>query len=83
MIVALQQAAKGLNDVQEDDASKEEHEQHLQEVVTFVEQRSGAVMVDKLETQLHFKVPTDCESKLSAFFKQVKVCYGTAICSKS
>ena len=71
------EVAKGLDDVQENGASKEEHEQHLQQVVTFVEQHSGALMVDKLDTQLHFKVPTDCEAKLSAFFQQVKVCFST------
>lgn len=63
--------------MQAEDASKAEHEQHLQEVVTFIEQHSGAVLVDKLETQVHFLVPTDCESKLSAFFKQAKVCFAT------
>ena len=63
--------------MQANGASKEEHEQHLQQVVTFVERHSGALMVDRLETQLHFKVPTDCESELSAFFKQVKVCFAT------
>ena len=61
--------------MQETSASKEDREQHLQQVVTFVEQHSGALMVDKLDTQLHFKVPTDCEAKLSAFFQQVKVCF--------
>ena len=66
--------------VQEDDVSKAEHERHLQEIVTFVEQHLGAMLVDKLETQLQFKVPTDCESQLSAFFKQIKVCNRTSSC---
>lgn len=64
--------------MQDNEVSNEGREQHLQDIVTFVEQHSGAVLVDKLETQLHFKVPTDCESKLSAFFTQVKVCLKTS-----
>lgn len=63
--------------MQEGDVSKAEHEQHLQEVVTFVEQHLGAILVDKLKTQVHFKVPTDCESKLSTFFKQAQVFFAT------
>ncbi|KAL3149709.1 hypothetical protein ABBQ38_013538 [Trebouxia sp. C0009 RCD-2024] len=57
---------------QDSDLSKEGHEQRLQDIVMFVEKHSGAVLVDKLESQVHFKVPTGCESKLSAFFRQVK-----------
>lgn len=60
--------------MQDSDLSKEGHEQRLQDIVMFVEKHSGAVLVDKLESQVHFKVPTGCESKLSAFFRQVKVC---------
>lgn len=62
--------------MQEDDVSKAEHELCLHEITTFVEQHSGALLVDRLDSQVHFKIPTECEPRLSAFFKQIKVCFG-------
>lgn len=48
-------------------------EDRLQQVAAFVQQHTGAVLVDKLETHLHFKVPTEAEPKLTHFFAQIKV----------
>lgn len=59
-----------LQDVQ---SSAEQQQHRLQKVAAFVQQHSGAVVVDKLETHLHFKVPTEAETKLTAFFAKIKV----------
>ena len=45
----------------------------LQQVAAFVQQHSGAVLVDKHETHLQFKVPTEAEARLTHFFAQIKV----------
>ncbi len=48
-------------------------EDRLHQVAAFVQQHTGALLVDKLETHLHFKVPTEAEPKLTHFFAQIKV----------
>ncbi len=56
-------------------SSSSVQEDRLQRVAAFVQQHTGAVLVDKLETHLHFKVPTEAEPKLTHFFAQIKVRY--------
>ncbi|DBB06884.1 TPA: hypothetical protein ACH3X3_009543 [Trebouxia sp. C0006] len=53
-------------------SSSSSQEDRLQQVASFVQQHTGAVVVDKLETHLHFKVPTEAEPKLTHFFAQIK-----------
>lgn len=72
--------AHDLLTVQDNEMSMEGHEQRLQDIVTFVVQHSGAALADKLGSQVHFKVPTECEFKLSAFFRQLKVCLKAPPC---
>lgn len=48
-------------------------QERLQQIAAFVQQHSGAVLVDKHETHLQFKVPTEAEARLTHFFAQIKV----------
>ncbi|DBA85756.1 TPA: hypothetical protein ACH3X1_005317 [Trebouxia sp. C0004] len=57
---------------QDEHSSSSVQENRLQQIAAFVQQHTGAVLVDKLETHLHFKVPTEAESKLTHFFAQIK-----------
>ena len=59
--------------LQEEEVSTVAHEQQLQQIVSFVEEHSGAVLADKFDTQLHFTVPRQCKSGLTVLLKQIKV----------
>ncbi|DBA88907.1 TPA: hypothetical protein ACH3X2_000146 [Trebouxia sp. C0005] len=61
--------------VQQDvhNSSSSLQEDRLQRVAAFVQQHTGAALVDKLETHLHFKVPTEAEPKLTHIFARIKV----------
>ena len=48
-------------------------QERLQQITAFVQHHSGAVLVDKHETHLHFKVPTEAEARLTHFFAHIKV----------
>ncbi len=63
-------------------SSSSVQEDRLQHVAAFVQQHTGAVLVDKLETHLHFKVPTEAEPKLTHFFAQIKVRYHVEKCAQ-
>ena len=68
-----------LQDVHSSSTSQEDR---LQQVAAFAQQHTGAVLVDKLETHLHFKVPTEAEPKLTHFFAQIKVRYHVEKCAQ-
>ncbi len=69
LLVAQSSVLDVMSDVVQDaDSSDHLQEDRLQQVAAFVQQHSGAVLVDKLETHLHFKVPTEAEATLTRFF---------------
>jgi len=72
---SLRRKIANLADLQDVHSSSSSQEDRLQQVAAFVQQHTGAVLVDKLETHLHFKVPTEAEPKLTHFFAQIKVRY--------
>ena len=48
-------------------------EHRLKEVADCVHRLAGAKIVDKLETHLHFKVPTEAEARLSTLFAYLEL----------
>ena len=70
---SLRRKIANLADLQDVHSSSSSQEDRLQQVAAFVQQHTGAVLVDKLETHLHFKVPTEAEPKLTHFFAKIKV----------
>lgn len=69
-----------LQDVHNSSSSLQED--RLQRVAAFVQQHTGAALVDKLETHLHFKVPTEAEPKLTHIFARIKVRCHVEICAQ-
>ena len=67
------QHAEVMTHLQDKDEEESVLKLRTQEVAECVQRQSGAKLVDRLESHLHFKVPTESERRLSTLFAYIKV----------